>query len=217
MDENNKETEKTFRKIKIPITVNISSSKNVKNMKSGDSVSTNVLVLKPHIRFPAKCVYCGIQSVTSLDVVKRKSKSKKIGSHNAFVTVLIEFLDTYSIPFCHEHFKVYKQNQMVNIIGYVLGFIIFSPLGYLISPWKLPKDLGVLVIAGVVGAIGSLLIAWVMRKILSKASERYRTLEHWPWFTIEVDDEIKNLSFRFHDKKFEKEFLKINQAVNPTL
>ncbi len=70
-------------------------------------------------------------------------------------------------------------------------------------------------IAVIVGGIGSVLIASVFRKFLTMVSERFRALRHWPWFTIDVDEEIKFLSFRLYNKNFENEFIEINQGWNP--
>ena len=206
-----------FRKIKFPISVSASVSSDIRSAKAGDRVATKASVLKPFIRFPARCVYCGAPSATTHDVAIRKGQTKKVGSQNRFVKVAVEFLDTYKVPFCREHFNIFRQTQTINIVGYIIGFILVAPVGYVLSPWKLPENLGGLVIAGILGAIGSLLAAWILRKILATVSERFTTLKHWPWFIIEVDNDMDNLFFYFHNKLYAEEFIGANQGAGPIL
>ena len=216
MNEPIQNVDKPYLRINFPIEVDISTSANVKTLNIGEGLTTSVFVRKPIIKFPDKCVYCGTPSDTSHEVFILKGKTQKVGSSNRFVNVLVEFKDKFSVPFCQDHLSIFKKNRILNIIGLVLGFILFAPVGYFFSPWKLPDKLGGLLIAGIAGVIGSLLFAWVFRKILALVSKKFKTLKHWPWFTIVVDDGIEHLSFNFQNKEFKQEFIQLNQAENPT-
>ena len=215
MNETIQNVDKPYWRINFPIEVDISTSANVKTLNVGEGLTTGVFVGKPIIKFPEKCVYCGAPSDISHEVVIEKGKTQKVGSSNRFVNVLVEFKDKFPVPFCQEHLNIYKQNRIINTIGMVLGFILFAPIGYFFSPWKLP-NIGGLIIAWIVGVIGIFLFAWVYRKILALVSEKFKTLKHWPWFSISVDDEIEHLSFSIRNKEFEQEFVQLNQGENPT-
>jgi hypothetical protein len=216
MNINKSVVEMPFRIIKFPLDVRISTPSAVGILNPRETLKklASVSVRKPQIRFPNKCVYCETPSNISHDVTIKKGKSIKLGSDNRLGNVWVEFLETYSVPFCQEHLKTFNQNQSLNTIGFVLGFFLFAPLGYLFNPWQL-ENLDGLVIAVIVGGIGSVLIASVFRKFLAMVSERFRALRHWPWFTIGVDEEITFLLFSFYNKNFENEFIEINQRWNP--
>jgi hypothetical protein len=213
MNFNKSVVEKTLRKIKFPIYVRISTPSAVGILNPRETLKklATVHIRKPQIRFPNKCVYCGTPSNTSHDVTIRKGNPQKLGSDNRLGDVWVEFIETYSVPFCQEHLKTFKQYTSINTIGYVLGFVLFAPLGYLFNPWNF-ENLSGLVFVGIVGVIGSVLISSVFIKFLARVSERFRALRHWPWFTIDVDEEIKFLSFQLYNKNFEKEFIEINKG-----
>ena len=216
MYEHNAEVEKPLRKIKFPIYIDISTPSPIGILNPRESLKrlAKVRIRKPQIRFPNKCVYCCNSGNTFHNVKIQKGAPHNIGSDNRLGNVWVEFTETYLVPFCQEHLKIYNQNSSLNTFGYVLGFVLFAPLGYFFNPWKF-DNLPSFLIAGIVGGIGSILMAPVFRILLVRVSDHFKALRYWPWFTIDVDLDEEFLSFRFYNKNFENEFIEINQGWNP--
>lgn len=213
MNTESNETGKPIRFVKFPFLLKITQSKPVRN-----NVSSNVMMTKPQIQFPKKCVYCGNECSSVQNTVVTRNKTFKIAmGPNQYINVPVEFSETYPVPVCEEHQDDYKRNSKMRIIGWILGIVIFAVIGLILSPWKSSDDIILFLVWIGLASIGIPFIRRIFPQIAGSVFKHFESAKHWPWIGFQVDFDKKFVALSFYNQSFAQEFVDINRSANHTV